>query len=160
MEGVDVGISSGVASVSIFSPAPLARRATESGAGIADSAFSASSDVPIDSASSHPHGVQHGGDIVPMQALHSSSLGPMLQHNAEFVASKEYEKYQPKLTVGRRRSIIVTCMDSRLIELLPKACNIRTGEAKASRLHDVARTRHGVLARSAEWYSLGATALL
>ena len=57
----------------------------------------------------------------------------MLAHNSAFVESRAYENLQPIVDpVMRRRSVIVTCMDSRLIDLLPKAFNIR-GDAKVRR---------------------------
>lgn len=59
----------------------------------------------------------------------ASRLARLLDHNREFVASKKYEDYHSK-KAGSSRAVVITCMDSRLIELLPKAMNIRSGEAK------------------------------
>ncbi len=49
--------------------------------------------------------------------------------NKEFVRNKGYEEY---LTTKfpEKRMVIVTCMDTRLTELLPKAMNLKNGDAK------------------------------
>ncbi|MCC3373222.1 carbonic anhydrase [Cohnella sp. REN36] len=56
-------------------------------------------------------------------------LEEVLAYNEAFVERKEYEAYlrdkQPD-----KRLVIVTCMDTRLTELLPKALNLRNGDAK------------------------------
>lgn len=52
-----------------------------------------------------------------------------MQHNQEFVTSKEYEAYLSS-PFPEKKLVILTCMDTRLTELLPKAMNIRNGDAK------------------------------
>jgi carbonic anhydrase len=56
-------------------------------------------------------------------------LDELLSYNEKFVEKKEYEKY---LTTRfpDKKLVIVTCMDTRLTELLPKALNLRNGDAK------------------------------
>ena len=58
-----------------------------------------------------------------------SLLKDILAHNAEFVRRKEYE---PFLTdrFPDKKLVVLTCMDTRLIELLPHAMNLRNGDAK------------------------------
>ena len=58
-----------------------------------------------------------------------SALPEILAHNARFVADKEYE---PFLTspLPNKRLVIITCMDTRLVELLPKAMGIHNGDVK------------------------------
>lgn len=53
----------------------------------------------------------------------------MLRHNREFVANREFEKYKTSKYPDKRIAI-VTCMDTRLIELLPAALGIRNGDVK------------------------------
>jgi carbonic anhydrase len=57
------------------------------------------------------------------------TLDELLSYNQEFVEKKEFEKY---LTTRfpDKKLVIVTCMDTRLTELLPKALNLRNGDAK------------------------------
>lgn len=57
-------------------------------------------------------------------------LDEILAHNEQFVRNNKYEKY---LTTNRppdKRIVIVTCMDARLTALLPKALNLKNGDAK------------------------------
>jgi carbonic anhydrase len=58
-----------------------------------------------------------------------SILSEILDHNVQFVANREYE---PFLTdrFPDKRLVVLTCMDTRLVELLPRAMNIRNGDAK------------------------------
>lgn len=53
----------------------------------------------------------------------------MLRFNKEFVRTKEYEKYATSKYPDKRIAI-VTCMDTRLIELLPAALGIKNGDVK------------------------------
>jgi carbonic anhydrase len=56
-------------------------------------------------------------------------LPEILDHNASFVAHKEYE---PFLTdrFPDKKLVILTCMDTRLVELLPRALGVRNGDIK------------------------------
>lgn len=56
-------------------------------------------------------------------------LNEILNYNKDFVEKGEYEKY---LTTKfpKKRMVILTCMDTRLLELLPKAMNVSNGDVK------------------------------
>jgi len=58
-----------------------------------------------------------------------SALPEILAHNAAFVASREYEAFLTS-PLPNKRLVIITCMDTRLVELLPKAMGIRNGDVK------------------------------
>lgn len=53
----------------------------------------------------------------------------ILRHNREFVASGAYRGYETSKYPDKRIAI-VTCMDTRLVELLPAALGIRNGDVK------------------------------
>lgn len=53
----------------------------------------------------------------------------MLEFNRQFVESKEYEKYQTSKYPDKKIAI-VTCMDTRLVALLPAALGIKNGDVK------------------------------
>ncbi|RED60330.1 beta-class carbonic anhydrase [Cohnella lupini] len=56
-------------------------------------------------------------------------MDQIMAYNQEFVKKRDYEEY---LTTRfpDKRMVIVTCMDARLTELLPKAMNLKNGDAK------------------------------
>jgi carbonic anhydrase len=56
-------------------------------------------------------------------------LEQVLEFNRKFVENKDYEKYQAS-KLPSKKLVVVSCMDTRLTELLPKAMNIRNGDAK------------------------------
>jgi carbonic anhydrase len=58
-----------------------------------------------------------------------SILSEIQEHNTRFVAQREYE---PFLTDAfpDKKLVVLTCMDTRLVELLPRAMNLRNGDAK------------------------------
>lgn len=56
-------------------------------------------------------------------------LEEMLAFNKQFVDGREYEQYKSD-SIPRKKMVIFTCMESRLVELLPKALNIHNGDAK------------------------------
>ena len=56
-------------------------------------------------------------------------LTEMLQFNQKFVEDHEYEKYETT-KFPNKKMVILTCMDTRLLELLPKALNLGNGDAK------------------------------
>ena len=58
-----------------------------------------------------------------------NNLEKILIFNKEFVEAKEYEKYQTT-KYPEKKIAIVSCMDTRLTELLPKAMNLKNGDAK------------------------------
>ncbi|WP_400163884.1 beta-class carbonic anhydrase [Brevibacillus sp. TJ4] len=57
------------------------------------------------------------------------NLDEILAFNREFVKNKEYEKYQTT-KFPDKRLVVLSCMDTRLVELLPKAMNMRNGDIK------------------------------
>lgn len=56
-------------------------------------------------------------------------LDHILEFNKTFVINREYEKYATSKTPDKKL-VILSCMDTRLTELLPKAMNIKNGDAK------------------------------
>lgn len=56
-------------------------------------------------------------------------LEDILQYNKEFVEKKAYEKYVTDKYPSRKLAIL-SCMDTRLTELLPAALGLRNGDAK------------------------------
>lgn len=56
-------------------------------------------------------------------------IDEILKHNREFVASEGYRQFETDKYPDRRLAI-VTCMDTRLIHLLPAALGIKLGEIK------------------------------
>ncbi len=58
-----------------------------------------------------------------------NKLREILDHNARFVANKEYEEFRTD-QFPNKGLVILTCMDTRLIELLPKALGVGNGDVK------------------------------
>ena len=58
-----------------------------------------------------------------------SELSEILAYNQNFVESGEYEKYFTDKYPGRELAIL-SCMDARIIELLPNALGLKNGDAK------------------------------
>lgn len=58
-----------------------------------------------------------------------SSLQSILEFNEQFVEQREYEQFRTT-KYPDKKLVVLTCMDTRLTELLPKAMNIRNGDAK------------------------------
>lgn len=58
-----------------------------------------------------------------------TSLNEILTFNKSFVEKKEYEPYITT-KYPDKRIVILSCMDARLVELLPKAMNLRNGDVK------------------------------
>jgi len=57
------------------------------------------------------------------------SLEDILKFNTEFVESKKYTAFQTT-KFPDKKIVILTCMDTRLTELLPKAMGLKNGDAK------------------------------
>lgn len=53
----------------------------------------------------------------------------IMAFNQQFVQQKGYEEYRTN-KYPDKRMVLVTCMDARLTELLPKAMNLKNGDAK------------------------------
>src|SRR6188472_796324 len=64
-----------------------------------------------------------------MFGVQMSVLPEILSHNAAFVRRREYE---PMLTdqFPNKRLVVVSCMDARLVELLPRALGLGNGDMK------------------------------
>ena len=58
-----------------------------------------------------------------------SKLNEILEFNNSFVENKEYEKYTTSKDPNKK-IVILSCMDTRLTDLLPKALNLKNGDAK------------------------------
>ena len=58
-----------------------------------------------------------------------STLQNILTFNQHFVENREFEKYQTDKFPGKR-IVVLSCMDTRLVELLPKAMDLRNGDFK------------------------------
>ena len=58
-----------------------------------------------------------------------TSLNEILKFNKSFV---EHKMYEPFITTKfpDKRIVVLSCMDTRLVELLPKAMNLRNGDVK------------------------------
>lgn len=56
-------------------------------------------------------------------------IDSILQFNKQFVAEKAYEPYVTDKYPAKKLAIL-TCMDTRLTELLPKALGLKNGDAK------------------------------
>lgn len=53
----------------------------------------------------------------------------ILEYNSQFVAEKAYEPYAASKFPAKKLAIL-SCMDTRLTELLPKALGLKSGDAK------------------------------
>jgi carbonic anhydrase len=58
-----------------------------------------------------------------------TKLSEILSYNEEFVDNHKYEQFVTT-RFPDKRMVILSCMDARLVELLPKALNLRNGDAK------------------------------
>lgn len=58
-----------------------------------------------------------------------SIVPSVLEHNKQFVEEKQYEAYLTDKFPDKKVAVL-TCMDTRLIELLPKALGFKNGDAK------------------------------
>lgn len=59
----------------------------------------------------------------------SAQIEQILEENRQFVANKQYEKYVTT-KFPNKKIVILSCMDTRLTELLPAALNIKNGDVK------------------------------
>jgi carbonic anhydrase len=87
-----------------------------------------------------------------------SKLSDILAFNEKFVAEKAYAPFATD-RFPDKKIVIVTCMDTRLTELLPKAMNLRNGDAKIIKIAGaVVAAPFGSVMRSilVAVYSLGA----
>ena len=56
-------------------------------------------------------------------------LDTLLEHNRAFVTSREYEQFKTDKFPDKKLAVL-TCMDARLVELLPKAMGLKNGDFK------------------------------
>lgn len=56
-------------------------------------------------------------------------LDDIMNHNGQFVASRAYEPLRTD-RFPNKKLVMLTCMDARLVELLPKAMNLHQGDFK------------------------------
>jgi carbonic anhydrase len=56
-------------------------------------------------------------------------LEEVLAYNEQFVKDKEYEEFATS-KLPNKRMVILSCMDTRLMELLPHALNVKNGDVK------------------------------
>jgi len=70
-------------------------------------------------------------DFVPLQEIKKilAMIEDILKYNARFVADGEYRRFETSKYPDKKIAI-VTCMDTRLVELLPAALGIRNGDVK------------------------------
>lgn len=58
-----------------------------------------------------------------------TKLEEVLEYNQKFVNNKEYEPFETT-KFPDKKMVILSCMDTRLTELLPHAMNLKNGDAK------------------------------
>src|SRR4051794_13010280 len=58
-----------------------------------------------------------------------SIIAEILEYNQTFVASRAYESLRTD-RMPNKKLVVLTCMDTRLTELLPRAMNLANGDAK------------------------------
>ncbi|WP_029421563.1 beta-class carbonic anhydrase [Alicyclobacillus macrosporangiidus] len=58
-----------------------------------------------------------------------SRLDEILEFNQRFVENREYEPYQTS-KFPDKKLVVLSCMDTRLTDLLPRAMNLKNGDAK------------------------------
>jgi carbonic anhydrase len=58
-----------------------------------------------------------------------SRLKDIITHNQDFVGTGQYREFVTD-KFPDKKMVILTCMDTRLVELLPKAMSLRNGDAK------------------------------
>lgn len=68
-------------------------------------------------------------EVVEEQQKDSDPLQEMLEYNKRFVEERMYEQYATSKYPDRKIAI-VTCMDTRLVQLLPAALGIKNGDVK------------------------------
>ncbi|WP_455661799.1 beta-class carbonic anhydrase [Pradoshia sp.] len=58
-----------------------------------------------------------------------NTLEEIMAYNREFVEKKDYTPYKTD-KFPDKKMVVISCMDTRLVELLPKAMNISNGDVK------------------------------
>src|SRR5262245_59536474 len=91
-----------------------------------------------------------------------SLIQEILDFNRGFVQRKDYEQYRTD-RFPDKKMVILTCMDTRLLELLPRAMNLRNGDVKIVKTAGaIVSHPFGSVMRSimVAVYELGATQIL
>ena len=57
-------------------------------------------------------------------------LDELLEFNKKFVANKDYEQYLTEDKYPAKKVVMVTCMDTRLVDLATKSLNLSSGDVK------------------------------
>ncbi|MBF0846512.1 carbonic anhydrase, partial [Streptococcus danieliae] len=57
-------------------------------------------------------------------------LDEILDYNRKFVDNEEYVRYQTEDKYPAKKVVMVTCMDTRLVELSTKSLNLSSGDVK------------------------------
>ncbi len=79
-----------------------------------------------------------------------NKLNAILEFNKEFVNNKDYYQYTTTKEPDKKL-VVLSCMDTRLTELLPKALNLKNGDAKfiknagASIMHPFGSTTRSIV---------------
>src|SRR3954464_14796628 len=58
-----------------------------------------------------------------------SIISEILDHNRTFIARKEYEEFRTD-QFPNKKLVVLSCMDTRLVELLPRAMGFHNGDVK------------------------------
>jgi carbonic anhydrase len=58
-----------------------------------------------------------------------SNITDIMDYNRRFVENRDYEQYRTT-KFPDKKMVVLTCMDTRLVELLPRAMNLRNGDVK------------------------------
>ena len=69
------------------------------------------------------------GDFLHSKERKRNMRQEILEYNKQFVANREYEKYRAG-KYPEKKLAILSCMDTRLTELLPAALGLKNGDAK------------------------------
>lgn len=69
------------------------------------------------------------GDFLHSKERKGNMRQEILEYNKQFVANREYEKYRAG-KYPEKKLAILSCMDTRLTELLPAALGLKNGDAK------------------------------
>jgi hypothetical protein len=91
--------------------------------------------TPLDTAAPHAHAHAHASCCSPVSVLSGASstseilLSRVLTHNRSFVQERAYTPFLTDKSKFKK-VVVLTCMDSRLTELLPHALNLKNGDAK------------------------------
>ncbi|BBP91758.1 hypothetical protein BsIDN1_53760 [Bacillus safensis] len=52
-------------------------------------------------------------------------LDEIIEYNQQFIEEKKYEEFTTTKFPQKKKAVILSCMDTRLVELLPRAMNMK-----------------------------------